>query len=126
MRMLITVSYGTASGAVCHSHADGQLDGRIVRANLVDERGQPIRERGVLDLEHVLRVRLAGVREVEAAEEDGVVADGHLRVHVVVHRARRVRRRALAGERRGREHGPQRGRLPRLDRVRAPTAGAPR
>src|SRR6266542_3209872 len=53
---------------------------------------------GVLDLEHVLGVLLAGVGEIEAADEDVVVADRHLRVHVVVHGAGRVRGRPLAVE----------------------------
>ena len=51
-----------------------------------------------MDLEHVLCVLLAGAREVEGAGEDDVVGDDDLRVHEVVHRARPVGRRRLAGE----------------------------
>ena len=64
------------------------------------------------ELEHVLGVPLTGVGEVEAADEDRVVTDRQLRVHVVVDARRRVRRRALAGERRGSQHRLQRRRLP--------------
>ena len=53
--------------------------------------GEAVGERGIRDLEHVLGVQLAGVGEVEAADEDDVVGDRHLRVHVVVHRAGAVR-----------------------------------
>ena len=83
-------------------------------------------ERGVGDLEHVLGVQLARVREVEAADEDDVVGDRDLRVHVVVDGARRVRRRVLAGEGRARERRPQERLLPRRVAVRRATGGAPR
>ena len=76
---------------------------------------QLLREPRVGELEHVLRVHLARVREVEAPEEDRVVHDRHLRVHVVVHRARRVRRRHLSRERRARQHRPQQRALRRRD-----------
>src|SRR3954451_24716189 len=61
---------------------------RVLDADRVDPRGELLRERGVLDLEDVLRVHLAGVREVERADEDRVVGHRDLRVHEVVHRPR--------------------------------------
>ena len=48
-------------------------------------------ERGVLDLEDVLRVLLAGARDVVGPREHDVVADDDLRVHVVVDGAGGVR-----------------------------------
>src|SRR6478736_7473951 len=87
-------------------------DGWIERAHLVDERGEPVGNLRIFELEHVLGVQLTGMREVEAADEDRVVGNRHLRVHVVVHGARRVRRRDLAGEGRAGERRPQQRRLP--------------
>src|SRR5258705_12751867 len=74
------------------------VDSGIVRPDSVDERGEAVGQRGIRDLEHVLGVLLAGVREVEAADEDDVVGDGDFRVHVVVHSAWGVRGGVLAGE----------------------------
>ena len=86
----------------------------------VHEPGQALRQRRVVDLQHVLGVLLARVREVEAAEEDDVVGDGDLRVHVVVHGARAPRRRALAGEAARPDHAEEERELPRGDAGRAP------
>ena len=94
------------------SHGPGRRDRRVLRADLVDERGHLVGERGVLDLEHVLRVLLARMGEVEGADEDGVVRDRDLRVHEVVHRPGRPRRRRLAGEAAVLEQEAQRRRLP--------------
>src|SRR5436309_3533505 len=60
--------------------------GRVPRAHVVDEGGEPFGELRVLELEHVFGVQLARVGQVEAADEDRVVGDGDLRVHVVVDR----------------------------------------
>ena len=57
---------------------------RIARAELVDPGREPVGELRVRDLQHVLGVLLARPREVERAEEHGVVGDRHLGVHVVV------------------------------------------
>ena len=62
----------------------GTVVARITRPDRVHEGGHPLGERRVVDLEHVLGVQLAGAREVERADEDGVVGDCHLRVHEVV------------------------------------------
>src|ERR671915_1062393 len=70
----------TANGDVLLEH-----NGRVAGADTVDERGEAIREVGVLDLEHVLGVALAGTREIEATEEDEVVGHRDLRVHEVVY-----------------------------------------
>ena len=72
---------------------------RVARADRVDERRHPVGQLGVVELEHVLGVHLARAREVERADEDGVVGDRHLRVHEVVDRRRAPRRRGLARER---------------------------
>src|SRR5215471_18681953 len=87
-------------------------DRGIATADLVDESREPVGERWILELEHVLGVQLARVGEVEAADEDAVVRDRDLRVHVVVHRAGGVRRGDLAGEGRSGERRPQQRRLP--------------
>src|ERR671919_2603921 len=73
-----------------------------------------------MDFEHVLRVLLARAREVEAARENDIVGDGHLRVHEVVRRSFGLpRRRRFPRERRG--EGPlQQGELPRDVPVLAP------
>src|SRR3954447_24318479 len=42
----------------------GRGAGRVPRAPRVDERGEPLGDRGVFDLEDVLRVLLAAAREV--------------------------------------------------------------
>src|SRR5437763_9711171 len=52
---------------------------RIPSPQVVDVSGEPFGDFRITELEHVLRVRLAGVGEVEAADEDRVVADGQLR-----------------------------------------------
>src|ERR671915_187091 len=62
-----------------------------------------------MDFEHVLRVLLARAREVEAARENDVVGDGHLRVHEVVRRSFGLPgRRRFAGEGRGKRTLQQR------------------
>src|SRR3954453_22545180 len=87
-------------------------DRGVAPAHFVDEPGQAFGELWILKLEHVLGVQLAGVGEIEAAHEDGVVGHGHLRMHVVVHRARGVRRRDLAREGCAGERRTQKRRLP--------------
>src|SRR6185503_21069342 len=77
----------------------------------VDVGGEPVGQRGVLDLEHIFGVPLARAREVEAACEDDVVGDGDLRVHEVVNRAGAIGSRTLAGELAG-QHSLQQGQLP--------------
>ena len=62
----------------------GHRSRRVARADRVDERGHPVGELGVAELEHVLGVHLARAREVERAGEDGVVGDRDLGVHEVV------------------------------------------
>ncbi len=69
---------------------------RVARPHRVDERRHPVGQGGIVDLEHVLGVHLAGAREIERADEDRVVGDRHLRVHEVVNRLRPPGRRALA------------------------------
>ena len=54
----------------------------------VDERRQPVGDRCVVDLEHVLGVALARAGEVERADERDVVGDDDLGVHEVVQRLR--------------------------------------
>ena len=71
---------------------------RIARVHLLAERGTPVRECPVVDLEQVLGVHLARVRAVVGAGEHPVVAHDDFGVHVVVQRARRVGRRSLRGE----------------------------
>src|ERR1700693_4387267 len=73
-----------------------QGDCGVVAADLVNICGQALGERWIRDLEHVLRVELAGVGEVEAPDEDEVVGDRHLCVHVVVDRPRTIGCRPLA------------------------------
>src|ERR1700704_4425143 len=85
---------------------------RIARTDAVDERRKLVCERLVGDLEPVLGVSLAPLRKVEAADEDDVVSDRDLGMHVVVHGAGRVRRRVLAGERRAYERRTQQRLLP--------------
>src|SRR5918999_1701304 len=66
--------------------------------DLVDVTREPVRQLGVLQLEHVLGVALARARQVERAGEDPVVRDRDLRVHEVVRRLRGVARGGLAAE----------------------------
>jgi hypothetical protein len=70
----------------------------IALAYPVDEGGQALGQLGVVQLEHVLGVLLAGAGEVEGAGEDPVVGDGDLGVHEVVHRLGSPARRRLAPE----------------------------
>src|SRR5207248_463663 len=72
------------------------------------------------DLQHVLRVLLAGVGEIEAADEDDVVTDDDLGVHVIVHGAGGIGRRMLAGEVPALQDETERRRLPRSVPVLAP------
>ena len=72
---------------------------RVAGADRVDERRHPLGELRVVELEHVLGVHLARAREVERADEDGVVGDRDLGVHEVVDGGRAPRRRGLARER---------------------------
>ena len=75
---------------------------------------------GVADLEHVLRVHLARVREVEAADERDVVGDRDLGVHEVVHGVRRPLGRRLAGEPGDLEEAAKRRHLPARVPVQVP------
>ena len=92
----------------------------IQRADLVDEHRQPLGDLCVTDLEHVLGIHLARVREVEAADERDIVGDGDLRVHEVVHRVGSPLRRRLAGEAGGFEETAERRDLPARVPVQVP------
>ena len=72
---------------------------RIAAPDRVDERRHPLGQLRVVQLEHVLGVALARAREVERADEHGVVGDRDLGVHEVVDRGRPPRGRVLARER---------------------------
>ena len=93
---------------------------RVARAQLVDHAASRSASARVGDLEHVLGVLLARAREVERAEEDGVVGDRHLRVHVVVD-ARRARRASSAC--RGRRRGSARAAAPSSASAGSPPTG---
>ena len=95
---------------------------RIARPDRVDERRHPLGERRVVDLEHVLGVPLARAREVERADEHGVVGDRDLGVHEVVDRGRPPRGRVLAREREQRERLGEQRDLPGRDAVGRPLA----
>src|SRR5262245_53471288 len=115
--MLMTTAISTSwSWGACRYSGRGRRRfdgcGRIAGADAVDEGGEPVGKLGVRDLEDVLRVLLARVREVEAAEEDDVVSDRDLRVHVVVHRALGPWRRPLAREQSGLEDALEQRDLP--------------
>ncbi len=91
-------SPGTAPGARGAWTARRSARVGVTRAHDVDPGGDPVGQRGVLDLEHVLGVLLARAREVVRADEDDVVDDRDLRVHEVVKAARVVGLRVLAVE----------------------------
>ncbi len=115
---LTLARYASGRSAACPIR--GQRHERIERSNLVDECGEPVRDCRVLDLEHVLGVELAGVREVEAADERDVVGDSHLGVHEVVHRVGRPLGRGLPGERGALQEPPEHRHLPARVAVQAP------
>ena len=52
-----------------------EVDGRVPRADFIDEKRQAVGQIRIGDLEDVLGVQLAGVGQVEAADEDDVVRD---------------------------------------------------
>ena len=112
------------------SRARGRLGGaqarnRIARPHGVHEPGQALGQCRVVDLQHVLGVLLARVGEVERAEEDDVVGNRQLRVHVVVDGARAPRRRALACEARPRRRSGAAAAASTTGRLSGPTAPAP-
>src|SRR6185312_9689054 len=89
-----------------------RADRRVARRDAVDVGGAGVGDRCALDLEDVLGVALAAVREVEAADVGVVVGDKDLRVHEVVYRALSLRGRALRPEARVRDHGVEGAYLP--------------
>src|ERR671924_1238936 len=92
----------------------------ICSPDAVDVRRQLVGELGAAQLEDVLGVSLARAREVEAPEERGVIRDDDLRVHEVVHRRGRPRRRDLPAELAALEDAAKQRDLPLADAVRAP------
>ena len=98
----------------------GDGDRRVAPAHVVDEGRHPLGQPGIGDLEDVLGVLLARARQVERADEDDVVGDRDLGVHVVVDRARRVGRRDLARPRQSGEHAREQRPLPGRVLVAAP------
>ena len=95
---------------------------RIARAaDALHERSEPLRERAAADVQHVLGVLLAPVRQVVAPGQHLAVGDHDLRMHEVVHTARGApRRRDLA--RQPRTDRLPRGDLPVVRRPRLPLA----
>ena len=85
----------------------------VAGAHLVDPPGQTVGQLGVADLEDVLGVELARMREVVAPREDVVVRNGELRVHEVMDVvAVAVRGRGFPGEAPVREHAGNQRQLP--------------
>src|SRR2546430_10635165 len=80
------------------------LEGRaaVFRGDSIDVGDAHPRDLRALDLDYVLGVAFAAVREVEAARVHVVVRDQDLGVHEVMHRSLRVWRRTLGSEARTR------------------------
>src|SRR5256886_9413917 len=101
---------------------DLQRSAAITSGDAVDVGHAYIGHVRALDLDHVLGVALAAVREVEAADVDVLVGDQDLGVHEIVHGVLRVGDGPLAPESRGTDHCVEGRDLPCGARLRSPLA----
>src|SRR6184192_543907 len=92
----------------------------ISSGDAIDVGGAHVRHLRAFDLDHVLRVALAAVREIEAARVNVVVRDQDLRVHEIVDSALGVRGGPLGSEPRRANDGVEDGDLPGRAPLRRP------
>src|SRR5438309_4673842 len=101
---------------------DLQRHTAVTRGHAVDVGRAHIGHLSVLDLDHVLGVALAAVREIEATDVDVPVRDQDLGVHEIVHGVLRIRNGSLAPESGGADRRVEGRDLPCGARLRSPLA----